>query len=87
MPLPVTVFPTNAAGGLLVSIMQDEHNGLMMSAEKQLLSNLCLLAMSPSLMVICATSYALHLHNESDITVCVCVCVIGRETDRCNTKY
>lgn len=32
LPLPVSVFPTNAAGGLLVSRMQDERNGLMMSA-------------------------------------------------------
>lgn len=40
--LPFSVSPTNAAGGHLVSVMQDEHNELMMSAEVQLLPILCL---------------------------------------------
>lgn len=40
--LPLSVSPTNAAGGHLVSVMQDEHNELMISAEVQLLAILCL---------------------------------------------
>lgn len=55
MSLPGSVVPTCTAGGLLVSVLLNEHNELMMSVAVQLLSNLYLIGISFLSMVVRVT--------------------------------
>lgn len=61
MSLLVSIFPTNAPQGLLVSVMQDEHNGPIMAPEAQWLSNLCWLGNFFPVVTVCAACLTHHI--------------------------
>lgn len=65
LSLPVSVSPTNASGGLLVSVIHYECNRLMISAEIELLFNPFLpVTQKKEGAYWCPVYYVLHLHNE-----------------------